>query len=243
MPRRGLTLALSLVICAFAAVSAGAVPAPAETASPARTSLAMSPGESGRRLPLRYDGEAGQVITVAAPSASSTTATLIAWTRDGDDWVAATGPIPAYVGAGGIGAASETVARTPAGAFDLTEAFGILPSNGTQLPYRHVDASDWWVSDVNSPAYNTPYRCAPGHCPFDERAGEDLGKAGTAYRHAVVIDYNRYPAVPGAGSAFFLHVSLGHPTTGCVSVPAADLDTVMRWLDPALHPAIVIGAR
>jgi L,D-peptidoglycan transpeptidase YkuD (ErfK/YbiS/YcfS/YnhG family) len=36
--------------------------------------------------------------------------------------------------------------------------------------------------------------------------------------HAV-IDYNRSPAVPGKGSAFFLHVSTGKPTTGCVFLP------------------------
>ena len=62
----------------------------------------------------------------------------------------------------GIGKASESTTRTPAGVFGLTEAFGILPDNGTRLPYRQVDTSDWWVSDVGSAAYNTHFRCAPG---------------------------------------------------------------------------------
>lgn len=56
-----------------------------------------------------------------------------------------------------------------------------------------------------------------------------------------MIDYNRNPVVPGAGSAFFLHVSAGRPTAGCVAIPGADLDAVMRWLDPAARPVITIG--
>jgi L,D-peptidoglycan transpeptidase YkuD (ErfK/YbiS/YcfS/YnhG family) len=94
---------------------------------------------------------------------------------------------------------------------------------------------------VKSPHYNTYFSCAPGTCPFDEAAGENLGKAGPVYDHAVVIDYNRAPVVPGAGSAFFLHVGNGRPTAGCVSLPAADLDAVLRWLDPARRPVIEIS--
>ena len=43
----------------------------------------------------------------------------------------------------------------------------------------------------------------------------------TCYSHAVVIDYNRFPVRAGAGSAFFLHVTNGQPTAGCVAVAAA----------------------
>jgi L,D-peptidoglycan transpeptidase YkuD (ErfK/YbiS/YcfS/YnhG family) len=198
---------------------------------------------TAQQLPLPYQGPAGQVITVVGASSGTTTAQLTAWTRTGNGWTRSIGPLTANVGRAGIGKAAEGVARTPAGVFGLTEAFGILPNNGTRLPYRRVDTSDWWVSDVNSPAYNTHYRCAPGTCPFNESAGENLGRAGAVYNHAVVIDYNRNPVTPGAGSAFFLHISNGQPTAGCVSVPAASLDAIMRWLDPAQHPVINIGVR
>jgi L,D-peptidoglycan transpeptidase YkuD (ErfK/YbiS/YcfS/YnhG family) len=149
--------------------------------------------------------------------------------------------VAAFVGKDGIGQASETTSRTPAGTWPLSEAFGISAA-ATRLPYRRVTASDWWVSDVRSPYSNTHYSCAPGTCPFDERAGENLGRAGRVYDHAVVIDYNRHPVVPGAGSAFFLHIASGRPTAGCVAIPAADLDAVLRWLDPARHPVIDISA-
>src|SRR5262249_8128486 len=148
---------------------------------------------------------------------------------------------PVFVGYGGIGRATEGSTRTPEGVWPLTEAFGILADDGTRLPYRRVDMSDWWVSDTASPRYNTYHRCPPGDCPFDEAAGENLGRAGAVYQHAVVIDYNRRPVNRGAGSAFFLHISAGHPTQGCVSMAPADLHSVMVWLDPARHPVIDIG--
>ncbi|GLZ41352.1 hypothetical protein Acsp05_49760 [Actinokineospora sp. NBRC 105648] len=193
------------------------------------------------QLPLVYTGDAGQLITVVAKTAGSQSAVLTGWRRSEGGWVAEIGPVSAFVGSAGIGIASEGSTRTPVGVHTLTEAFGHKPSNGTRLPYRRVDDSDWWVSDVHSPLYNTYQRCAPGTCPFNEAAGEDLGKVGYAYDRAVVIDYNRNPAVSGRGSAFFLHVSTGGPTAGCVSIPAAALDSVLTWLDPNAHPVIDIG--
>ncbi|WP_328603142.1 L,D-transpeptidase family protein [Amycolatopsis sp. NBC_00345] len=200
-----------------------------------------APASTPERLPLAYTGSARQLVTVVGASPSATTAVLTAWQKSGNRWVRALGPYPAFVGADGIGRASESTSHTPAGVFTLTEAFGIQPSNGTRLPYRQVGRSDWWVSDVRSPFYNQHHSCAPGTCPFDESAGEDLGEAGPVYDHATVIDYNRNPVVPGAGSAFFLHVSAGRPTAGCVSLAGTDLDAVMRWLDPAARPVIAIG--
>jgi L,D-peptidoglycan transpeptidase YkuD (ErfK/YbiS/YcfS/YnhG family) len=207
----------------------------------AQAGAADQPRNDGQQLPLPYSGSAGQVITVVAASKTSTTATLTAWTRQGTGWHADIGPITANIGSAGVGAASETTSRTPAGVHGLTEAFGIAGNNGTKLPYFQVDDSDWWVSDAASPAYNTHVRCAPGACTFNEKAGERLAAAGSVYNHAVVINYNRGPVTPGAGSAFFLHVSNGRPTAGCVSVPAAQLDAIMRWLDPAQRPVINIG--
>ncbi|QRP48104.1 L,D-transpeptidase [Amycolatopsis sp. FDAARGOS 1241] len=219
------TVLASLFSVALGTLGAGTANAPATPPPPA----------------LPYHGSADQMVTVTAPDGASTTATLIAWQRQGTHWTRVLGPFPAFVGTQGIGQASEATSHTPAGVWTLTEAFGIKPTNGTRLPYRQVTDSDWWVSDVKSPFYNTHYSCAPGTCPFDESAGEDLGKAGPVYDHATVIDYNRWPAVPGQGSAFFLHVSSGRPTAGCVSIPAAALDAVMSWLDPADHPVINIG--
>jgi L,D-peptidoglycan transpeptidase YkuD (ErfK/YbiS/YcfS/YnhG family) len=206
------------------------------TSAPSRTA-----GPAGSGLPLGVDpGSSSQVVTVVAASARATTAKLTAWQRGADGWTAVLGPVTARVGAAGVGRASESTTRTPAGTFTLTEAFGRAGNPGTALPYRMVDGDDWWVSDVHSPRYNQYAQCAPGKCDFNEAAGENLFAAGTVYAQAVVIDYNR-GGTPGAGSAYFLHVANGAPTAGCVAIDAGSLVTLMRWLDRGARPLISIG--
>jgi L,D-peptidoglycan transpeptidase YkuD (ErfK/YbiS/YcfS/YnhG family) len=233
------------------ASSAPAKPPVQQTQPPAKTKATVAAKPQAADAPgtpvrnpgvfLPYNGDSNQMITVVAASSTATTATLTAWAREGTTWRAVFGPMTANVGSQGVGQASESTSKTPAGVFGLTESFGIQANNGTRLPFFQVDDSDWWVSDSASPEYNKHYRCAVGTCPFNEAAGERLKAAGAVYNHAVVIDYNRDPAVPGAGSAFFLHVSNGRPTAGCVSIPADQLDNIMQWLNPAQHPLINIG--
>ena len=208
-------------------------------------SLLWTPGGgtvvTAAALPLGARPPGSQLITVVAPSPTSKTATLSGWQLGPAGWQVVLGPTPAWVGSAGVGAASESSTRTPAGQFALTEAFGRAGNPGTALPYRVIDGNDWWVSDVNSPQYNQYARCAPGTCPFNEGAGENLYRAGTVYDNAVVIDYNRNPAVRGNGSAFFLHVTNGAPTAGCVAIDRAALQSVLRWLSPSAAPVIAIG--
>ena len=221
---------------AAAAEAARSRSAAASPATPARGSSAAA----AVGLPLGVDpGSSTQVVTVVAPSAGSTTAMLTAWQLGADGWTAVLGPVGARVGSAGVGRASESTTRTPAGVFSLTEAFGRAGDPGTGLPYRVVDGDDWWVSDVNSPRYNQYAECARNSCDFDEAVSENLAEEA-AYQYAAVIDYNR-GGTPGAGSGFFLHVSNGAPTLGCVAVDAGNLVTVLRWLDPGARPLIAIG--
>jgi L,D-peptidoglycan transpeptidase YkuD (ErfK/YbiS/YcfS/YnhG family) len=56
-----------------------------------------------------------------------------------------------------------------------------------------------------------------------------------------VVRYNASPVRRGRGSCIFLHIwrAAGSPTSGCTAMPAGDLETVVRWLDPARHPVVV----
>ena len=191
---------------------------------------------AGRQLPLPYNGSAQQVVTVVAPYSSSTTATVTAWARTSNGWTIAAGPYAAYIGSNGVGATREGMSRTPAGVFGLTQAFGNQANNGTRLPYFQAGPRDWWDENPASPTYNT--HVVRSSSPGGE--SENLYTAGWVYSHAVNIDYNT-ARVPGAGSAFFLHVTNGSPTAGCVAIGASQLTTVMRWLNPAAHPVIDIG--
>ena len=69
---------------------------------------------------------------------------------------------------------------------------------------------------------------------------EALWRISPQYRYFAVIEYNAHPVVPGRGSAIFLHVSAGHGTAGCVSLPEAQLVRLLRWLRPAAKPMITI---
>jgi L,D-peptidoglycan transpeptidase YkuD (ErfK/YbiS/YcfS/YnhG family) len=182
-----------------------------------------------------------QLVTVAAAGPHARTATLSVWERSGAGWTRVLGPVTVKVGIAGVAPTHEGMNRTPTGLFPIPSAFGRLPNPGTRLPYRQVDNADWWVSDPNSPAYNTYQRCAPGTCRFDEKDGEDLGASGPSYDYAAVIGYNIAPVTPGAGSAFFLHVDAGIPSQGCVETPRASVVALLRRLDPARNPMIAIG--
>jgi len=201
--------------------------------------LATALAPSASAAPGGHD----QVVTVRVEDRWSTQGILEAWkwsARKGR-YVRMLGPVTAYVGSDGVGQASEWSSKTPAGVYTLTEAFGRLEDPGTQVRYRKVGRSTWWVSDVDSPKYNTMQRCDPGDwCGFDQDASEQLG-AIDVYTHAIVIDYNRNPPVPGKGSAFFIHETDWAPTQGCIAIERSKLVALLRWLKPSDNPVVSIG--
>jgi L,D-peptidoglycan transpeptidase YkuD (ErfK/YbiS/YcfS/YnhG family) len=180
----------------------------------------------------------GQVITVQAATSRSRLAVLRTWRLNtSGQYVQVNGPFIAFVGWHGVGPTKEGSERTPNGVFTLTQAFGNEPNNGTRLPYFRAGPDDWWDEDPNSRHYNrhviSPF--SPGE------NSENLFYSGAVYAHAVVINYNMNPVVKGDGSGFFLHVSDGIPTQGCVAIGASQLNVVMRWLEPSQGPVISIG--
>jgi L,D-peptidoglycan transpeptidase YkuD (ErfK/YbiS/YcfS/YnhG family) len=50
-------------------------------------------------------------------------------------------------------------------------------------------------------------------------------------------------AVPGRGSAIFIHVDLGRPMNGCVGLPAGDLVELLRLQRPGDAPEVSIHLR
>lgn len=240
--------------------AAPATTAPATTAGPTshapgatRTTASPRSGHSvaqpaaGSSLPLHFaTHNATKVITVVAGSTSSTTARLQAWTKaPGGGWRHYGSSVLAHVGSDGLSRhPSETRSATPIGSFTLTQAFGRLGDPGTRLPYFRTNPNDWWISQPG-PLYNTHQRCSSG-CAFTRGdPNEHLYYETPYYNYAVVIDYNTRNAPGGVkqgrGSAFFLHVTVGQPTAGCVSIPQAKLISLLRWLNPGAHPRILIG--
>ena len=199
--------------------------------------------QRGQALPVAGQSSgATRVITVTASSYRSTTATLQAWVAaPGGGWLKHGPGILAHVGSDGLSATpSESRSATPIGSFSLTQAFGAYSDPGTALPYFQTNSADWWVSQ-SGPLYNTHQHCGSG-CGFTQGApNEHLAYELPFYRYAVVIDYNRVPVTQGAGSAFFLHVTDGSATAGCIAIPQNSLVPIMQWLTPTAHPRMLIG--
>lgn len=178
-----------------------------------------------------------QVIVVSAAKASDTKGQLTAFERDTTGtWKPIYGPMTAYLGSKGIGEVKDNVPRTPKGTFALDQAFGLKANPGTAMPYFQVTPRDWWDGNMNSPTYNSHVRSAtsPG------AGSENLYDMGAVYNYAVNIASNPQ-RIPGKGSAMFLHASNNQPTEGCVAIEEGAMRDILRWLDPAKNPKIVIG--
>ena len=186
---------------------------------------------------------ATQLVTAVAARRTSTQAMLQVWSKPGGCWVSVAGPWPAWLGQRGISENKREGDRTtPAGLFGFNPVmYGLARNPGVRYPYHRVVCGDWWVEDPQSPYYNEFHHVRCGSRPPFRITSEDMSKSPTAYRHLAVIDANVDPIVPGRGSGIFLHVSRGHPTLGCVSLPLPQLLRVLRWLRPASEPLIAIG--
>jgi len=216
------------------ASSPGATTPPRATSPPPTTA---APSLADRLIGA---GDAGQVLAVVADGYGATTATLTAYQRSGSGWTQVFGPWTAFVGSSGFappGAKHEGDGRTPTGAYGFDFAFGVQPDPGTHLPYRVVTSSAIvWDDDPASSLYNEWVDTAGANAGANP---EPMDKE-PAYDYGAVIAYND-ARTPGLGSAIFLHVTTGRPTAGCVSLPADELLAVLRWLDPARSPRIVMG--
>lgn len=92
------------------------------------------------------------------------------------------------------------------------------------------------MDDPDSPLYNRWVESGD----IKWKSAERLADYPQAYKYAVVINYNMSPTVPGKGSAIFLHCMTGSYTAGCVAVPENDMALILKWLDPAKAPVIII---
>ncbi|GIE92981.1 hypothetical protein Ari01nite_04460 [Paractinoplanes rishiriensis] len=248
-----LVVALLLAAVGGAAVGGPAVGGPATAAVP--------PWFPTR---LGHLGDSRQVVVVAGHSRTSTSSTAYAYQRGTDGrWRAAFPAMAARNGYGGWQWASRRVqgtGTTPIGTFTITEAFGLAADPGTRLDYRRVDGNDHWVGDRSDPrTYNMFQPSLSPRRTWRTSRAERLADYPRQYAYAAVVDFNRpapgsvswntalgqyvtsAPAVAGRGSAIFLHVHGRGSTAGCVSLSRTQMVAVLRWLDPALRPRIVLA--
>jgi L,D-peptidoglycan transpeptidase YkuD (ErfK/YbiS/YcfS/YnhG family) len=134
--------------------------------------------------------------------------------------------MPCAVGRGGIGVKrAEGDGVTPAGRHRI-EMVLWRPDRGARprIRARPIGAGDLWSDDPADPAYNTLVRRPHAF------SHEVLRRADRQYDLVAVLDWNRGPAVPGRGSAIFLHLWRGarRPTAGCIALRRRDLAFLLR---------------
>jgi L,D-peptidoglycan transpeptidase YkuD (ErfK/YbiS/YcfS/YnhG family) len=171
-----------------------------------------------------------QVVLVTGAGRDRTTAEVRLYRRDPvAGWVAASPVWPAHNAARGWTDAHHTGdLRSPIGVYTLTDAGGRLADPGTRLTYDHAP--------IGFTVHGT---------------GVDGEPLKGAFDYVIAINYNREPGMSprdwtrplgeSRGGGIWLHVDHGGPTEGCVSLPAAAMRTLLRTLDPALHPVVVMG--
>jgi L,D-peptidoglycan transpeptidase YkuD (ErfK/YbiS/YcfS/YnhG family) len=203
-------------------------------ACPANVANAVKPQPAG-----------SQLITVEAPSTTTTYATLRTWRRSRGCWRGVAGPFPARVGRNGIRKnRREGDGTTPIGTFPIGRVmYGNEPNPGVRFRYVRLRCGDWWNEDPSSPTYNTLQRLRCRQQPPFRVVSAGMWQDRTAYPHLAVVEFNMNPVVPGRGSGIFLHAQTGGPTNGCISLRRRDLVRVLRWLRPTAAPSIAIGTR
>jgi L,D-peptidoglycan transpeptidase YkuD (ErfK/YbiS/YcfS/YnhG family) len=199
-------------------------------AAPADPSLSALPVETSQALVVRPANGSPVRVTVAARE------------RRGAGWTAALPAMEGVVGRNGFaapGAKREGDGKTPAGVYPLGPAFGYDPHVETALEYWQATADDIWVDDPDSPQYNRWV-----HGPTAARSFERMRRDDDLYRYGAVIRYNTDPIVPGLGSAIFLHVwsGPGKGTAGCMALSREDVVALLRWLDRAKNPVIILDS-
>ena len=223
-----LALAVPLAACGAVDQQAERKPSPhgGATADAHHADPTRVPGVS-KRLQAQLPKGSSQVVAVYGTGRHSAESTVRLFTREGDRW-AQQRSWPAHNGRNGWTVHHrEGDKRSPIGVFTLTDAGGVRADPGTALPYTHSSAF-------------TP----PTYWPKKTRHDFD---------YVLAIDYNRVrhtspldPARPegqSKGGGIWLHRDHGDGTSGCVSLSADAMRYLLRTLDPARKPAVVMGDR
>jgi L,D-peptidoglycan transpeptidase YkuD (ErfK/YbiS/YcfS/YnhG family) len=254
--RRGHGLAVSVTVLSLSALAAltgcagtGAKAQPSRVTDegPARQiAQKAAGGQAGRSAPrpappaalpglgpktlAQVPAGARQAVVVVGAGPDSPRSTVTLYRRDPvRGWTAVTPAWPAHNALHGWTGHHRTGdLRSPVGVFTLTDAGGRLADPGTKLTYDHAP--------IGFTVRGTGFEGEPLSGAFD---------------YVIAINYNRVPGTSprdwtrplgqSRGGGIWLHVDHGGPTQACVSLPRPQMRTLLRTLDPALHPVVVMG--
>jgi L,D-peptidoglycan transpeptidase YkuD (ErfK/YbiS/YcfS/YnhG family) len=182
----------------------------------------------GDRLQKQIPAESRQVVAVYGEGENDADATIVLYTKSAknDSTWKKTRSWEGHNGKKGWTTDHrEGDGRSPVGVFTLSDAGGVLADPGAKLPYS------------GSASFQAPRYWAKSHWhDFD---------------YVIAIDYNRVkgtspidptrPEGQSKGGSIWLHMDHGSGTSACVSLSRSGMEYLLRTLDPAQHPVIVMG--
>ncbi len=179
----------------------------------------------GYRLREQIPTDSRQVVAVYGEGKDSADSRIVLYTRSGATWDQ-TRSWQGHNGKKGWTADHrEGDKRSPVGVFTLSDAGGVLADPGAKLPY------------TQSAGFQAPHYWAKSHWhDFD---------------YVIAIDYNRVkgtspndptrPQGQSKGGSIWLHMDHGSGTSACVSLSKSGMQYLLRTLDPAKNPVVVLG--
>lgn len=175
-----------------------------------------------------------QLILVTANGTSTRNATIQTFEKDGNGKWNRVMNVSGFIGKNGFGKTKEGDGKSPIGKFSIGTAFGQNRNPGTKLPWRNITSDDVWVDDSNSPLYNTWQSRSATQGQWT--SAEDM--THRLYVYGFVINYNT-ARTPNKGSAIFFHTGSSY-TLGCVATSQSNVVSILKWLDPAKSPVIIM---
>ena len=195
-------------------------------------------------FPTNIIGESSQILLVRYMNPASVDVQVLALDKRAGRWQSPFASMEGVIGKNGFappGEKREGDGRTPSGIFPLGTVFGYEPSFSTRMPYRQATVDDLWVDDVHADDYNRWVKSGATNASSFERMRREDG----LYKYGIVVEYNMNPVIKGFGSAIFIHLWKGprQPTEGCIALSEENLVRVIKWLDPAARPLVVMGTK
>ncbi|TKC16188.1 SH3 domain-containing protein [Robertmurraya kyonggiensis] len=175
-----------------------------------------------------------QLILVTTNGTSSRNATIQTFEKDGNGKWKRVMNVTGFIGKNGFGKTKEGDGKSPIGKFTIGTAFGQKGSPGTKLPWRNITSDDVWVDDPESSLYNTWQSRSATQGQWT--SAEDM--THRLYVYGFVINYNT-ARTPYKGSAIFFHTGSSY-TLGCVATSQSNVVSILKWLDPAKNPTIIM---
>ena len=192
-----------------------------------------------------------QLLVVQANSFDTTTASLQAYTRNGNTWTKVFKPIRVNLGRHGLGWGEGEIdlkqkeeeplkfegdGKAPAGLFSLDGFFGYEKRN-FNFPYLHLTTQDICVDDSSSRDYNQLIRTKETK---KYKSFETMRRKDNLYELGILVGHNK-KGLKKRGSCIFIHIQRNEdsPTSGCTSMRKEELLKLMKWLDHAKKPLLL----